>query len=57
MKLMNLFYLPKDLKKWCSDVVVITTAQLHLTKPGIRLYAGSIPGRSMSEICDGPGWK
>ena len=56
MKLMNLFYLLKDLKKWCSDVVVITTAQLHSTKPGIRLY-GSIPVRSMSEICDGPGWK
>ena len=34
-------------------VVVITAAQLHSTKPELRLYAGSHPVCSMSEIRDG----
>ena len=41
--------------KWtksCS-VVVVTTAQLHSTKPKLRFYAGSNPACGVSEICDG----
>ena len=38
---------------WCRGVVVITTAQLHSTKPELRLCAGSDPARGVSEICDG----
>ena len=34
-------------------VVVITTAQLHSTKPELRFYAGSNPAYSVPEICDG----
>ena len=34
-------------------VVVITTAQLHSTKPEIRFCAGSNPARGVSEIRDG----
>ena len=34
-------------------VVVITTAQLHSTKPELRFYAGSNPACGMSEIHDG----
>ena len=34
-------------------VVVITTAQLHSTKPELRFCAGSNPARGVSEICDG----
>ena len=37
---------------WCCGVVVIT-AKLHSTKPGIRLSRGSNPILSMSEIRDG----
>ena len=33
-------------------VVVITTAQLHSTKPEFRFCTGSNPARSVSEICD-----
>ena len=33
-------------------VVVITTAQLHSTKPELRFYAGSNPACGMSEMCD-----
>ena len=36
-----------------SGVVVITTAQLHSTKPELRLCAGSNPARGVSEIHDG----
>ena len=42
---------------------VITTAQLHSTKPECRFCAGSNPACGVSEICDGeisdngPGWK
>ena len=38
---------------WHRGVVVIITAQLHLTKPELRFCAGSNPARSVSEICDG----
>ena len=34
-------------------VVVITTAQLHSTKPELRFCAGSNPARGVSEIRDG----
>ena len=35
---------------WRRDVVVITAAQLHSTKPELRLYAGSSSARGVSEI-------
>ena len=38
---------------WRRGVVVITTAQLHSTKPELRFCAGSNPARGMSEIGDG----
>ena len=38
---------------WRCGVVVIITARLHSTKPGIRLSRGSNPVLSMSEIRDG----
>ena len=34
-------------------VVVITTEQLHSTKPELRSCAGSNPARGVSEIRDG----
>ena len=34
-------------------VVIITTAQLHLSKPELRFCAGSNPARGVSEIRDG----
>ena len=37
---------------WRSGVVVITTAQLHSTKPELRFCAGSNPVGSVSEICN-----
>ena len=37
---------------WCC-VVVITTAQLHSTKPELRFCAGSNPARGMQEAPDG----
>ena len=33
--------------------LVITTAQLHSTRPELRFCAGSNPGRGVSEIRDG----
>ena len=33
-------------------VVVITTAQLHPSKPKLRICAGPNPARGVSEICD-----
>ena len=36
-----------------KNVVVITTGQLHSTKPELRFCAGSNPARNVSEICDG----
>ena len=41
------------LKQWCSGIVVITTAQLHSTKPEIRFCAVSNPARDVSEIRNG----
>ena len=38
---------------YLSGVVVITTAQLHSTKPELRFCAGSNPARGVSEIRDG----
>ena len=32
---------------------LITTAQIHSTKPELRFCAGSNPARGASEICDG----
>ena len=48
---------------WRRGVVVITTAQLHSTKPELRFCTGSNPACGVSEIRDGedlsdngPGW-
>ena len=41
------------LQLWRRGEVVITTAQLHSTKPELRLCAGSNPARGVSEIRDG----
>ena len=38
---------------WRREVVVITTAQLHSTKPELRFCASSNPVRGVSEIRDG----
>ena len=38
---------------WCHGVVVITTTQLHSTKPELRLCTGSNPACGTSEIRDG----
>ena len=42
---------------WHRGVVVITTAQLHSTKPEFRFCAGSNPARGVSEIHNGEGLK
>ena len=39
--------------KWRCGAVVITTAQLHSTKPELRFCTGSNPARGVSEIRDG----
>ena len=39
--------------KCVSGAVVITTAQLHSTKPELRFCAGSNPAPGVSEIRDG----
>ena len=38
---------------WRRGVVVITTAQLHSTKPELRFCTGSNPAHGVSEIHDG----
>ena len=38
---------------WRRGVVVITTAQFHSTKPGLRFCTGSNPAHSLLEIRDG----
>ena len=38
---------------WHRGVVIITTAQLHSTKPELRFYAGSNPARGVLAIRDG----
>ena len=52
LKSMQLFVVTL-LKMWRRGVVVITTAQLHSTKPKLRFCAGSNPARGVSEIRDG----
>ena len=52
LKSMQLFVVTL-LKMWRRGVVVITTAQLHSTKPELRFCAGSNPARGVSEIRDG----
>ena len=43
----------QNVASWRRGVVVITTAQLHSTKPELRFCAGSNPARGVSEIHDG----
>ena len=43
----------KPVGDWRRCVVVITTAQLHSTKPELRLCTGSNPTRGGLEIRDG----
>ena len=38
---------------WRRGVVVITTAQLHSTKPELKFCADSNPARGVSEIRNG----
>ena len=38
---------------WLRDKGIITSAQLHSTKPGPRFCSGSSPARVMLEIHDG----
>ena len=40
-------------RSWRRGVVVITTAQLHSTKPELRFCAGSNPARGVPENRDG----
>ena len=42
----------KCVKAFYIFTLLITTAQLHLTKPELRFCAGSNPARGVSEICD-----
>ena len=42
-----------DINLWRRGVVVVTTAQLHSTKPEPRLSADSNPARGVLEICNG----
>ena len=50
------YFLPSYL--WHRGVVVTTTAQLHSTKPELRICAGSTPTRGVSKIRDGEDlWK
>ena len=39
--------------QWRRGVVVMTTTQLHSTKPELRFCADSNPARGVSEIRDG----
>ena len=38
---------------WRRGVVVITTAQLHSTKPELRFCTASNPARGVLEVCNG----
>ena len=38
---------------WRRGVVVVTTAQLHSTKPELKCCSGSNPARGVSETRDG----
>ena len=46
-------FLRKKLTAKSRGVVVITTAQLHSTKPVLRFCTGLNPARGVSEIRDG----
>ena len=54
-KILNLELLPKIILVglWRRGVVVITTAQLHLSKPEFMFCASSNPARGASEIRNG----
>ena len=43
----------KCVKAFYIFTLLITTAQLHLTKPELRFCAGSNPACGMAEIHDG----
>ena len=45
--------LKRESHQWHRGVVVITTTQLHSTKPELGFCAGSNPARGVSEIHDG----
>ena len=49
----NKLELEKKRKEIRIGVVFITTAQLHSTKPELRICAGSNPARGVSDIRDG----
>ena len=53
MELAISLLLPKFTCDKLTCVVVITTVQLHSTKPELRFCAGSNPARGVSEIRDG----
>ena len=38
---------------WCRGVVLITTTQLHPSKPKLKFCAGSYPARGLPKIRDG----
>ena len=42
-----------EIREWRRGVVVITTSQLHSTKPEFRFCAASNPAHGVSEIRDG----
>ena len=44
---------PSFMFEWRGGVVVVTTAQFHLTKPELSFCASSIPACGVSEIRDG----
>ena len=52
-KLILITYLNSNLLHSSTSVVVITTAQLHSTRPDLRFCTGSNPAHGISEICDG----
>ena len=47
------FFVSPTVPLWRRRVVVITTTQLHSTKPELKLCAGSNPAHGVSEIRDG----
>ena len=53
MKLLNFADINFAIDTWRRGIAVITSAQLHSTKPKLRLCADSNPARGVSEIHDG----
>ena len=49
----KLIPLRDNLQKWRHDVVVMTTAHFHSSKPELRFCKGSKPACGVSEIRDG----